>query len=194
SQGRPGALQELALDVVVRDVARLLQPLMPADIVLSCRCASELPTISGDAVSAQQIVMNLCLNARDAQPRGGQVAVSLSHEVIAEARCASCHQRFGGAFVVLAVSDAGPGIDPQVVARIFDPFFTTKREADTTTTRATLRGSEGGSGLGLSVVHGAIHQMGGHVTVGGADGGGTRFAVYFPCRAACASCEEAASG
>ncbi|MEQ8496232.1 MAG: ATP-binding protein, partial [Gammaproteobacteria bacterium] len=184
SQDQPGVPEPLELAAVVDDVTRLLQPLLSAQIALSFTAEPDLPLVPADATSARQIVMNLCLNARDAQPAGGHIGVSLARSTVEDERCASCQQRFGGEFVVLAVSDAGPGITKPVLARIFDPFFTTKRDGDTLhAVSAVVPDSSGGSGLGLSVVHGAIHQLGGHVTVSTAAGGGTCFAVYFPCSA-----------
>lgn len=176
SQGQPGGSRVLDLNGVVGEVMRLLKPLLPADVMLTFTHAPDLPLVVADAVSAQQIALNLCLNARDAQPHGGHIDVSLKPLDVDEMRCDSCLQRFSGRFVELAVSDHGDGIPPPMMARIFDPFFTTKRDG------APLdAASPAGSGLGLSVVHGAIHQVGGHVTVRSEAGRGTRFAVCFPC-------------
>ncbi len=186
SQGQPGAARELDLNSVVDEVMRLLKPLLPSDVMLTFTRAPGLPLVIADAVSAQQIALNLCLNARDAQPHGGRIEVSLKPLDVDGMRCDSCHQRFSGQFVELVVSDDGDGIPPSMMARIFDPFFTTKREGE-----SLDAASPAGSGLGLSVVHGAIHQVGGHVTVRSEAGRGTRFAIWFPCHGTAAPATRA---
>jgi len=188
SQGQPGASRALDLNGVVGEVTQLLEPLLPGDVTLTFSRAPGLPQVLADAVSAQQITLNLCLNARDAQPRGGRIDVALRPLDVDDVRCDSCHQRFAGRFVELAVSDAGEGIPQHMLARIFDPFFTTKRDGE-----PLDAASPAGSGLGLSVVHGAIHQVGGHVTVSSEPGRGTRFAVCFPRDAAGAAPAPAAA-
>jgi CheY-like chemotaxis protein len=117
-------------------------------------------------VQVEQVLMNLCINARDAIDGAGTIAVSVRAAEYGRATCASCRQRFSGRFVELAVRDTGSGIEPRVLDRMFDPFYSTKQVGK-------------GSGMGLAMVHGIVHQHGGHVLVESVPGKGTEFRVLF---------------
>jgi two-component system cell cycle sensor histidine kinase/response regulator CckA len=114
----------------------------------------------------EQIVMNLAINARDAMPSGGRLAVFLDRARI-DARHAAELEIPPGPYVMLAVSDTGEGIDDETVEHIFEPFFTTKAPGN-------------GTGLGLSTVFGIVHQSGGAIEVNSVVTQGTTFRVYFP--------------
>ncbi len=134
----------------------LLRRLLREDIALTTEIAPAVGRVRADAGQLEQVLMNLVVNARDALPRGGAIAIKVEEVT-----------RDRGRFVVFAVSDTGTGITPEVRARIFEPFFTTKPAGK-------------GSGLGLAVVFGIVTQSHGFVEVDSAPGAGTRFQVFLP--------------
>ncbi|MBX9605843.1 MAG: PAS domain-containing protein [Gammaproteobacteria bacterium] len=158
----PAALADL-LELAVK----IIRPTFPASIDIVTEVAPHPQLVATTAVEIQQIVMNLCINARDAMPGKGRIVVSLEHRRGRAQACASCGHPIDGDFVVLTVADNGAGIDDQVRERIFEPLFTTK---------STGRGT----GLGLAMVHGIVHRGRGHITLDTAVGHGTRIAVYLP--------------
>jgi CheY-like chemotaxis protein len=111
--------------------------------------------------------LNLAINARDAMANGGRLTIGVRHVTLHAATCASCRHAVDGSFVELSVSDRGGGIDDALLERIFDPFFTTKAPGK-------------GSGMGLSMVHGIVHESEGHVLVDTAMDQGTTFRILLP--------------
>lgn len=126
-----------------------------------------LPTIVGDAGQIQQVLMNLCVNARDAMSGIGRLLIASESAVVGQADPLFPGDARPGAYVRIVVSDSGCGMDKEILARIFDPFFTTKAKGQ-------------GSGLGLSVVYGIVKGHEGFMTVDSQPGRGTAFRVYFP--------------
>jgi CheY-like chemotaxis protein len=122
--------------------------------------------VEADATQVQQVLMNLCLNARDAMPQGGRLRIETANVVLDEAACRS-HGVSPGEFVMLRVSDTGTGIAPQDLPRIFDPFFSTKEVNK-------------GTGLGLATAYGIIKSHRGFIQVESQPGQGARFSVYLP--------------
>jgi len=120
-----------------------------------------------DTVQLEQVLVNLCINARDAMNGVGVVHVSVRSVAVDDAFCASCRNRISGNFVELAVRDEGPGIASEVLERVFEPFYSTKAVGK-------------GTGMGLAVVHGIVHEHGGHVIVDTARGQGTAFRIVLP--------------
>jgi PAS domain S-box-containing protein len=167
SRGRRGEPRPLSLPPLVRESVKLLRPTLPATLELRTTLQEELPAVILDPVQLEQILLNLCINARDATAGFGQIEVAARKVVGAEIECTSCRQRAAGDFVELAVKDSGPGIPASIMDRIFEPFFTTKEVGK-------------GSGMGLSTVHGIVHEHGGHVVVESPPDGGTRFRVLLP--------------
>ncbi|MCC6625019.1 MAG: PAS domain-containing protein [Deltaproteobacteria bacterium] len=155
--GRQSTLRPRRVDVndVVRDTLRLVTRILGAHITLDVVLEPDLPTATLDAHLTGQAIINLVLNARDAMPRGGRIVVST--RAVREAR---------GTFVEVGVLDSGPGIDVALRDRIFEPFFTTKHEGH-------------GTGLGLSMVQGAVEQQGGTVDFDSSPSG-TLFVLRFP--------------
>jgi PAS domain S-box-containing protein len=166
-----GNRRVIALAPVVRQALQLLRSTLPASIVLDDASLAEavaLPPVSADAVQIEQVLFNLCINARDAMPRGGRITVQLQERRASAARCASCGGDVAaGRWLRLSVADSGSGIDPAVVPRMFEPFFTTKEIGR-------------GSGMGLAMVHGIVHEHAGHIVVDTAPGRGSRFDVLLP--------------
>jgi PAS domain S-box-containing protein len=167
SRGRRGDPRPVALAPLVREATKLVRSMMPASIELATDIAREVPRVMLDPVHADQVLLNLCINARDAMEGHGTVSVGLRRIDIGGAVCASCRKRVAGSFVELAVADTGPGIPPEVVERMFEPFFTTKEVGK-------------GSGMGLATVHGIVHEHGGHLLVNTAPGRGATFCVLLP--------------
>ena len=169
-----GDRRVIALAPVVRQALQLLRSTLPASIALddvAAGAALSLPPVRGDAVQLEQVLFNLCLNARDAMARGGRITVRLAEHRGAAGRCASCGiDVAGGHWLRLSVSDTGSGIDPGVVPRMFEPFFTTKEVGR-------------GSGMGLAMAHGIVHEHGGHIVVDTASGRGSTFQILLPATA-----------
>ena len=162
-------LQPLVLDLnaVVTGVREMLTRLLGEDVELVTRLRTPLPAVNADLSQMEQVLVNLAVNARDAMPRGGHLAIETA-SVELDATFATEHDGARpGRYVMLAVSDTGAGIDPEIQAQIFEPFFTTK-------------GVGRGTGLGLATVYGIIKQHSGYVTVESQIERGTTFRVYLP--------------
>ncbi|MGH8493398.1 MAG: PAS domain S-box protein [Moraxellaceae bacterium] len=154
------------ISALLQETVRMLRPTLPASLRLRTYINQQLPPIRVDSVGMQQVVMNLVINARDACDAHGEVKLIARHSSARGLRCASCHEELRGEWVEVAVSDQGSGISPEVRERIFDPFFTTK-------------GVGQGTGMGLAVVHGVVHEFGGHIVLDSSRGT-TTFRVLLP--------------
>ena len=151
---------------VVAEALDLLAPSLPASVRLERQLACGDATVMGDATQIHQVVMNLCANATQAMKAGGRLEVSLD-VVERNDSMAATSRLAAGRYVRLRVRDTGSGIAPQLLERIFDPFFTT-REVGV------------GTGLGLSLVHGIVTELGGGIDVDSKPGEGATFSVYLP--------------
>jgi len=158
----------LALDVVVADLEPMLQRLIGEDIELVTTIAPEVGRVQADPAQIEQVVLNLVVNARDAMPTGGRLSIGLANVEVDAAFVAANPSATVGPHVVLAVSDTGSGIPPEVQPRIFEPFFTTKEQGK-------------GTGLGLAMVYGIVKQHEGTIVVESEPGRGTAFRVYLRC-------------
>jgi len=161
----------LELAQVVRGVEPMLRRLIGADVSLVVlpkpMPGQVLSKVHADPGQIEQVIMNLVVNARDAMPRGGQITIETCN-IMLDADYAALHVNVQpGAYVMLAVTDTGTGMDKATIARIFEPFFTTKPK-------------DKGTGLGLSTVYGIVKQSGGDIWVYSELDRGTTFKVYFP--------------
>jgi two-component system, cell cycle sensor histidine kinase and response regulator CckA len=167
------AKARLSLNTVVTDTRKLLDRLIGEDVEFETALAPDLGPVLADAGQLGQVLVNLCLNARDAMPDGGTLTVTTANVRIDK----SDEDVRAGHYVLLAVTDTGMGMDEAIRARIFEPFFTTKEQGK-------------GTGLGLAMVYGIVQQSDGHVTVESEIGRGTTFRIYLP---RCDVAEEAAA-
>ena len=167
SRGQRGERRPVDLRRVAAESARMLRSSMPSTLELETLADADVPLTSLDRVQGEQVLLNLCINARDALQGHGKVRVRVGRAADHAAVCTSCRARFDGEFVELAVADDGPGIPPEVMDRMFEPFFSTKEVGK-------------GSGMGLATVHGIVHEHGGHIVVESAPGRGATFRVLFP--------------
>jgi PAS domain S-box-containing protein len=152
---------------VIEETLELLAASLPAGIRLEKTLQAGDAAVIGDATHLHQVAMNLCTNALHAMERGGVLSVVLERVELGERRTLSRGTLSPGAYVRLVVSDTGTGIPPAVLERMFDPFFTTKGVGE-------------GTGLGLSLVHGIVAELGGAIDVATRPGEGTKFEIWLP--------------
>jgi len=167
---RKQILQPVKLDIneIVGSVARMARRLIGTDVQLKLQLAKSVASVLADPAQIEQVLLNLIVNARDAMPNGGMITVQTANAHLdAQAPQISQAGIVAGAFVMLAVTDNGIGMDQATQARIFEPFFTTKETGR-------------GTGLGLSTVYGIVRQTGGAITVTSERGKGASFRVYLP--------------
>lgn len=164
------AAEKMPVDIgsIVNEVISLLKASLPSSIHIHHAIPSRLGTISANPMQIHQLVMNLCTNACHAmEENGGTLKLDLRTRTITDSDLQSCDTLNPGEFLELIVSDSGHGMDKEIISQIFDPYFTTK-------------GLGVGTGLGLSVVHGIVKELGGTVRVWSEPGVGTEFHLLFP--------------
>ncbi|MCE2885094.1 MAG: ATP-binding protein [Planctomycetaceae bacterium] len=162
SRQQPVRIEALDLRREIGELERLAKPLLGERTTLKCEVHVDAARATADSAALKQILMNLVLNARDAMPDGGTVAIEVRLPTVAPSDSLRRED-----FVEIRVIDNGIGMDDETKARIFEPFFTTKEVGK-------------GVGLGLSSVYGLIEQLGGHIAVDSAPRAGTTFRVYLP--------------
>ena len=167
SRNEGGNVTNIQLAPAIGEHVDMLRSVIPSSISVTFHHDDELPDVAMDGVALQQLVMNLCLNARDAMNGAGMLGLELALMRIDNLECSACHRRVDGEWVELRVADTGSGMTPTVVDHIFEPFFTTKEIGE-------------GVGMGLAVVQGIIQRLNGHVVVESKPGQGTVFRVLFP--------------
>lgn len=161
--------ERVVVDVgqVVRDLENLIRETFDRSIQFTVAIGDNLSPVLGDPTQIHQVILNLCVNARDAMPEGGTLEIAVSSVQIDSPFASMDLVAEPGIYVVLSVSDTGVGIPPDVRERIFDPFFTTKDVGK-------------GTGLGLSTVQAVVKSHGGFINVYSEVGKGTEFKVYLP--------------
>jgi PAS domain S-box-containing protein len=166
---RSGLGDTVAVNVqsVVEETVELLEASLPVGIQISTALHAGTAAVMGDPTYLHQITMNLCANAVQAMDRGGILEVGLERVTLAERRALARGSLAPGDYVRLTISDSGMGIPATILERIFDPFFTTKGVGE-------------GTGLGLSVVHGIVADLGGGIDVSSRVGQGSRFTIWLP--------------
>lgn len=157
----------LRLNKVVNEISRIIHETFPKNIILDCLVPDELWSVVGDAPQLNHVLLNLCVNARDAMPWGGMITLRLSNLELDQSYASMLPGTVAGPYVLIEVRDTGVGIPADIQDRIFDPFFTTK-------------GVGNGTGLGLSTALGIVKSHGGHIHVSSRVGQGTTFQVYLP--------------
>jgi CheY-like chemotaxis protein len=160
-------IKPLDLRELVSNMCKMLRRLIGETVTLEFTPPAAFPLVKGDSGMIEQVVMNLCVNARDAMERGGTLTISLSAIEVAEDFVQTHPEARPGPHVCLHVSDTGCGMDTYLIGRIFEPFFTTKEVGK-------------GTGLGLATVYGIVKQHEGWVEVTSKPGLGTTFEVFLP--------------
>jgi two-component system cell cycle sensor histidine kinase/response regulator CckA len=174
-------LKVVDVNAIVQDMERLLRPLIGENIELVTRLTPEPAHTRADAGQLEQVLMNLVVNAKDAMPAGGKLAIETRIIAMDESQRRDPQFIRPGFYVMLSVTDTGMGMDKDTQSRIFEPFFTTKEKGK-------------GTGLGLSTVYGIIKQSGGYVMVQSELGRGTTFHIYLPQVQGTAEKQTAATG
>ena len=168
ARGQDGEREPLALGSLVREMERIVRQTFPKSINVAALVPADLWPVLGNATQLHQVLLNLCVNARDAMPRGGELTLAADNVELTSAEAQLIPQGAPGCFVMLLVADTGSGIPPEILPRIFEPFFTTKPVGE-------------GTGLGLSTSARIISQHGGFLNVKSEPGQGTTFELYLPC-------------
>ena len=168
ARGVEGQKTLLQPQMVLTQMENILRETFPKSIACSLSIPDGLWTVFGDATQLHQVLLNLCVNARDAMmPAGGVLAMSAENVEIDENYAATAHNVKPGRYVVMKVTDSGCGIPPSILGTIFDPFFTTKETGK-------------GTGLGLSTVVGIVKSHSGFIEVDSEPGRGSAFRVFIP--------------
>lgn len=165
--GMEGDRTIVQLESLILEIKQIIEQTFPKSISFKHEFQPNLLSICGDNTQLHQVLINLCLNARDAMPNGGLLTIKAENIVIDQNYLSMNIEALVGSYVLLTISDTGIGIEKEDLERIFDPFFTTKEFGK-------------GTGLGLSSVMGIIKGHGGFINVASRIGKGTTFKVYLP--------------
>jgi PAS domain S-box-containing protein len=160
-------LRLLNLNLLAEDTLAIVRQTFDRAVTVEARLAESLPNVEGDTMQLQQVLMNLCINARDAMPKGGSLVLTTGTEQVAEGDERMPLESKPGSYVLLSVADTGCGMDEETQAKIFQPFFTTKEKGK-------------GTGLGLAMVYGVVKNHGGFVTIRSEVGRGSAFTLHLP--------------
>ncbi|WP_395746496.1 PAS domain S-box protein [Prosthecobacter sp.] len=152
---------------IIEDMQHLVQDTFPKEIVFRAELDAQLPSFSGDHTQVHQVLLNLCVNARDAMPKGGTLTLSATSLQVDDNYAGMTQGSLPGRYLMIKVTDTGTGIPPEVMDKIFDPFFTTKEHGK-------------GTGLGLSTVISIVKSHGGFLNAYSEPGNGATFSICFP--------------
>jgi PAS domain S-box-containing protein len=167
ARGVEGKRHEVRIQDVLHDLDQILSETISKNISIASSVAPDLWQVQADPTQLQQVLMNLCVNARDAMPGGGRIRISAENMLVDEHCAAMNIESRVGAYVKIEVEDNGTGIAPDIQERIFDPFFTTKPVGE-------------GTGLGLATTLAIVKSHGGFVHMHSELGKGTRFRIHLP--------------
>jgi PAS domain S-box-containing protein len=173
ARGVEGEYTQLQPTQLIKEIIKILADTLPKNIEITFSIAQDLWNVSGDATQLHQVLMNLCVNARDAMPFGGKLKIDAENVDVDDHYARMNVGARPGKYVRVSVFDTGVGIPEQNLAKIFDPFFTTKEQGK-------------GTGLGLSTASSIVRSHGGFVSVYSEPGRGTQFKVYLPATVASA--------
>jgi len=163
-EGERVALQPKHL---IKEIVKILRETLPKSIEINFKIPDNLWIISADATQVHQVLMNLCVNARDAMPEGGSISIEAENVFVDENYARMHIEAKAGRFVLITVSDTGPGMTPEIQSRIFEPFFTTKEMTK-------------GTGLGLSTALSIVKSHGGFINAYSELHRGSQFSIYLP--------------
>jgi two-component system cell cycle sensor histidine kinase/response regulator CckA len=167
ARGSKSQTKQIPVRQLINEMIRIIRNTFPKSILTSVRMGGGLWNVSGDVTELHQVILNLCVNARDAMPQGGTLTLHAENQTLnLETKSPPADMR-PGSYVMLAVADTGTGIPPEVLPRIFEPFFSTKTP-------------DRGTGLGLSTVASIVKHHNGFIQVHSEVGHGTEFKIYLP--------------
>lgn len=152
---------------LIKEIVKILNDTLPKSIEVEFEAAEDLSLVAGDATQLHQVLMNFCVNARDAMPAGGKLTIKVENVNIDDNYARMNLEAKPGRFVVISIADSGVGIPSHIINKIFEPFFTTKEHGK-------------GTGLGLSTALGIVKGHGGFINVYSEPGRGTQFKIYVP--------------
>jgi PAS domain S-box-containing protein len=167
ARGRGGEFERLELGPIVKELEKMVRETFPKNIAVESFLPRDLWPVRGNPTQLHQVLLNLCVNARDAMPNGGRLSFAADNVELTAQEAARIPEAAAGQYVSLLVSDTGTGIPPEVQARIFEPFFTTKGEGR-------------GTGIGLATVLRIVKSHGGFMRLDSEPGQGTTFELFLP--------------
>src|SRR6185436_18213592 len=167
ARGVEGARIILRPRHLVKEIVQILKDTLPKSIEVEFEASEDLSVVAGDATQLHQVLMNFCVNARDAMAGGGKLSIKVGNVQIDYNYARMNLEAKPGRFVAITIADSGVGIPPNIINRIFEPFFTTKEHGK-------------GTGLGLSTALGIVKGHGGFINVYSEPGKGTQFKIYLP--------------
>lgn len=167
ARGGKYQVETLNLNRIINEAVDLIARSISKNIVITMDLSPEVPVIEGDSNQIVQTIVNMCINARDALPNGGEINISTRIKNLADALLYRYPNAQQGTYVLLKVRDNGIGMSEETQKRIFEPFFTTKKD-------------QNGTGLGLAMVYGIVQNHGGYIDVSSEIGKGTTFYIYLP--------------
>lgn len=173
ARGSGATLATMQVKHIAREISAMVRETFPHNIRHEADIGTDLHPVLANPSQLHQVILNLCVNARDAMPEGGTLTLRVANCSLDDDAAAAIREGRPGEFVLIEVADTGTGIPPEIVERIWDPFFTTKGEGK-------------GTGLGLSTVRGIVSRHRGFIGLESAAGRGTTFRVYLPVDAAAA--------
>ncbi len=158
--------EAIIISPLIKEDIKMLRSIIPTSVDIKSHIDENLPAVIIEPVKLQQLIMNLCVNARDAMDNKGTLTISLSLRINMNENCLVCYKQITGGWIELSVSDTGSGMSDEVVQHLFEPFFTTKDKGK-------------GTGMGMAVVHGIVQDLDGHILIDTKPGEGSTVRILF---------------